>query len=438
MNMFTSFLFVSTLIGVDHDPSETLERVRNSVVVVETLDRLGETLGHGSGFAVAKGIIVTNVHVVEDGSRFRIIRSDGQSIVGTGFWAFDEKHDLALLQLSDPEKLGDIPTLTLADDKSVRVGLPIYVIGHPKNLKYTVSRGIISAVGRRLNEIDPTFPKVEVIQTDAATAGGSSGGPWVNAAGEVVGVHQAGMKIQGFNFATHVEHLRPLMARERKKMLPLDHFVSAERTEALTVKPKAFPKPPSWRVIVPPSTKPKDKILFSPVKTLEFNGIGGDRNNLHKFKVDGNWELSGTTLQRTGGPNAAVSFGVTKDFEFEGRVDYGNEGGSFFLLGWKDRSGYLIQEVGLRKSANWVLSEVREGSNIPSTHRHLSGAKVRGDCPMVISVSDKKLKLAVSTHTIANDVELPNYVEGDFIIGSYPCQYGPRPLRILSARTRTD
>lgn len=196
--------------------------------------------------------------------------------------------------------------------------------------------------------------------------------------------------------------------------------------------------PKSWREIVPPSNKPNEKQLFTSVKTLEFNGIGGDRNNIQKLTVDGSWELSGAALQRIGGTSAAVSFGVAKDFEFEGRVDYGNEGGSFFLLGWKGTSGYLIQEIGLRKSAGWVLSEVRDGNNVPATNKHLNSAKVRGDCPIVMSISDKKLKMKVASNVIADDVGLPNYVESDIIIGTYPSGYGPRPLRIISARIRAD
>jgi len=210
-------------------------------------------------------------------------------------------------------------------------------------LKFTVTSGIVSSTDRRLNEIDKDAPKAAVIQSDAATAPGSSGGPWLTQSGRVVGVHRAGMvALQGFNFATHVSYLRTLLDRERKEMLPTDHFAKADRIGR------------SWKVVIPPNV-PKDKPIYTSLDKLELTHGGTDRNDIRKFSIDGEfmWTMSG--VERVGGNSAALSFGKLDDFSFEASAECGREGGSFFLIGWNDGNGYLIRDCQLRTTAWWSL-----------------------------------------------------------------------------------
>ncbi len=222
------------------DEASVLEDVRNSVVRIETLDEDGSHVGTGTGFAVDKAVIATNVHVLKGGRRFRVIRSDGKKAIIRGIWAYDARNDVAIAQLSNPDDAGDIPPLELAEDDQIKLGNAVYAIGHPQGLNYTVSKGIISNTRRHLRDVYEEFDMpgiddvkgVYVLQTDAATAPGSSGGPWVNSEGKVVGVHFAGLsKKQGFNFAAHVTHFKRLVNRPRGKMLDVDFFSVGPKLE---------------------------------------------------------------------------------------------------------------------------------------------------------------------------------------------------------------
>jgi Do/DeqQ family serine protease len=141
----------------------------------------------GSGFVVKRdGYILTNEHVVEDAISVTVILPDGTrlpgKVVGT-----DKKTDLALLKVEAKEPL---PEVVLGDSDKIRPGDWAIAIGSPlgEELRQTVTVGVISAVGRRVQH--PTLPAYSnFIQTDAAINPGNSGGPLVNINGEVIGVN---------------------------------------------------------------------------------------------------------------------------------------------------------------------------------------------------------------------------------------------------------
>ena len=136
----------------------------------------------GSGFVVsADGLIVTNNHVVEGADRLTVTldgREYPAEVKGT-----DPETDLALIQIDAGRQL---PYLQLGDSDRLKVGDWIMVIGSPLGLDHTVTVGVVSAKGRSLQVLDPSFENF--IQTDAAINFGNSGGPLVNLAGEVVGI----------------------------------------------------------------------------------------------------------------------------------------------------------------------------------------------------------------------------------------------------------
>lgn len=132
---FAAVLCASVSVGTlgAEELSDVIDRVKQSVVQIHKIDRDGQSVSMGRGFAVAPSIIATNVHVLEDGHKFKITRSDGRTCVVTGIWSFDKLHDIALVQVSDADKNGKFEPLPLASDEEIRVGLPLLIVGHPKS-----------------------------------------------------------------------------------------------------------------------------------------------------------------------------------------------------------------------------------------------------------------------------------------------------------------
>lgn len=152
----------------------------------------------GSGVIIDKeGYILTNNHVVRDGSRFVIKLGDGREFEAKLLGA-DDKTDLAVLKID-----GDnLPYASLGDSNRVEVGDWVLAIGNPFGLEQTVTAGIISAKGRTGVGI---LDYEDFIQTDAAINPGNSGGPLVDMDGEVIGITTAIVSrtggYQGIGFA---------------------------------------------------------------------------------------------------------------------------------------------------------------------------------------------------------------------------------------------
>ena len=148
--------------------------------------------GTGSGFFVDdRGHVLTNNHVVQDAQRLEVTLADGQK-VRARLIGRDPANDLAVIRVSLPrEKL--FP-LRLGDSRQLQVGQMAIAIGNPFGLQRTVTRGVISSLGRDLRT-DPSDPRSRlmrgIIQTDAAINPGNSGGPLLNSRGEVIGVNTA-------------------------------------------------------------------------------------------------------------------------------------------------------------------------------------------------------------------------------------------------------
>jgi S1-C subfamily serine protease len=168
----------------------------------------------GSGFVIDKsGHIVTNDHVVSGASRVQVSFSDNESvkarIVGE-----DPTTDIAVLQVEAPSRA--LRPLTLGDSDSVQVGDEVIAIGNPLGYDRSVTSGIVSAVGRSIQA--PNLATIgHVIQTDAALNHGNSGGPLLNADGQVIGVNaqiapsSSGANI-GIGFAIPINTVRDVAA----------------------------------------------------------------------------------------------------------------------------------------------------------------------------------------------------------------------------------
>lgn len=167
--------------------------------------RGGQTqVSSGSGVIFSTdGYIVTNNHVIESAEKIQVIinkKSYDAELVGT-----DPSADLAVLKINET----GLPAVTLGSSKNVAVGEWVIAVGNPFSLSSTVTAGIVSAKGRRINIVDDKFPIESFIQTDAAINPGNSGGALINKNGELIGINTAILSrtgsYTGYAFAVPVD-----------------------------------------------------------------------------------------------------------------------------------------------------------------------------------------------------------------------------------------
>jgi S1-C subfamily serine protease len=153
----------------------------------------------GSGFVVAAdGSILTNAHVVSDNGTvadsvkvvFKTQGGDGAdtTTVAASIVGVDETSDVALLKV-DPNKAPALDSLPLGDSSAVQVGEAAVAIGNPLGYDFSVTSGIVSATNRNLQSPNGSVIP-DGIQTDAAINEGNSGGPLIDAAGQVIGINE--------------------------------------------------------------------------------------------------------------------------------------------------------------------------------------------------------------------------------------------------------
>ena len=142
----------------------------------------------GTGFVVnANGTLVTNAHVVANSDTAQVSFGDSGRMIDAEVLGTDVSSDLAVLRV-DPGSVDRLRPLPLADSARVRVGDGVVAVGNPFGLDRTATAGIVSAVGREIRAPDG-FQIDHVIQTDAPTNPGNSGGPLLDARGRVIGVN---------------------------------------------------------------------------------------------------------------------------------------------------------------------------------------------------------------------------------------------------------
>lgn len=168
----------------------------------------------GSGFIITEdGYIVTNYHVIEDANTVKVTLNDGKSYNATVV-GYDSDADLAVLKISAT----GLTTVVIGDSSKTNVGESVAAVGNPLGeLTFSMSAGIVSALGREINIDGNTY---DVMQIDAAVNPGNSGGPLFNTYGEVIGIvsaKYADTEIEGLGFAIPINNVTNLIKEIMEK-----------------------------------------------------------------------------------------------------------------------------------------------------------------------------------------------------------------------------
>ncbi len=188
--------YIETIDLPTYTSSELYEYVAPSVAEIITYDRYGNEFSLGSGFVYASnGQIVTNYHVIEN-AYAADIKIGGRTYPVESVLAYDKDIDLAVLKINATD-LPVVPTC----DAPMKTGATVYAIGSSQGLSDTISNGIVSHASR---EIDG----VVYIQHNASISAGNSGGPLLNAYGEIIGINTFTLRdSQNLNFAIFTSEL---------------------------------------------------------------------------------------------------------------------------------------------------------------------------------------------------------------------------------------
>ncbi len=276
------------------DIADIYRRVIPSVVSIEVRSGFIRS-GNGTGFVVDdKGHIVTNAHVVKDASNTMVVFHDGSRATAE-IVDFDLFQDIAVIKV-DIER-DRLEPVTFGDSDELAIGQSVLAIGNPHGLAGSLTRGIISGLGRKL-EFDDGSIMEGMIQTDAAINPGNSGGPLFNLAGEAVGVNTAAYRIaNNLGFAIPSNRVK----RISENMIAGKQFrITATPRPTLTpwptlnqpevAKPMATPTPDTGAPVPTYTDTPMPRMTITSVAYQDSAGIsldviGIDSTNLSQVAI---------------------------------------------------------------------------------------------------------------------------------------------------------
>lgn len=230
--------------------------------------------GTGSGIIVdaEKGIILTNVHVIQDAHRIEISLANGVSYKAR-LIGFDEESDVAVLQLHDPPK--NLTSIKFGDSSKLEVGQRVLAIGNPFGLNRTLTTGIISSLDRVVKS-PKGYTMRGLIQTDASINPGNSGGPLLDTAGRLLGVNSAILSQSGdsagIGFAVPINQIKrilPELIATGKVLRPRLGWVLVDTTQGPMVR-RVLPGGPADKAGIEPIERAvKDVFLQGYVRDVD-------------------------------------------------------------------------------------------------------------------------------------------------------------------------
>lgn len=209
---------------VEGSIAEIADKVSASVVSIVTSTKTRNFFGQdyesaaaGTGIIVTSdGYVLTNKHVINGATSINVVLDDGTTYEDVELVATDPLNDVAFLKIKDASNL---TPATLGDSKTLTVGQQVMAIGNALGqYQNTVTVGVVSGLGRSVTASDGSGYNTEtlsdMIQTDAAINSGNSGGPLVNAAGEVIGINTAtSTSAENMGFAIPISSVKGMLAQ---------------------------------------------------------------------------------------------------------------------------------------------------------------------------------------------------------------------------------
>lgn len=207
---------------VEGSIAEIADKVSASVVSIVTSTKTTNFFGQdyesaaaGTGIiATSDGYILTNKHVINGATSITVVLDDGTTYEDVELVVTDPLNDVAFLKIKD---VSGLTAATLGDSKTLSVGQQVMAIGNALGqYQNTVTVGVVSGLGRSVTASDGTGYNTEtltdMIQTDAAINSGNSGGPLVNAAGEVIGINTAtSASAENMGFAIPISSVKGML-----------------------------------------------------------------------------------------------------------------------------------------------------------------------------------------------------------------------------------
>lgn len=294
---------------VEGSIAEIADRVSESVVSIitstTTTNMFGqdyESAAAGTGIiATENGYIITNKHVISGANEISVVLDDGTTFEDVDLVTTDPVNDIAFLKIKD---VTGLTPATLGNSKTLSVGQQVMAIGNALGqYQNTVTVGVISGLGRSVTASDGTGRNTEtltdMIQTDAAINSGNSGGPLVNAAGEVIGVNTAtSATAENMGFAIPISSVKGMLEQliangsaERAYLGVYSSEITPEKAKAynLPVNSGAYVYSPStYSAVVndSPAAKAglKDKDIIVSVNGIQVGEAGSLTNLIGEYK----------------------------------------------------------------------------------------------------------------------------------------------------------
>ncbi len=202
-----------TVIDVYKNSNEAVAFITTITITFDMFSGIQPEEGTGSGVVIdtEKGMVLTNLHVIENAKQVEVSLANG-GVFEAKLVGIDRDSDIAILRLVDPpDGLVRIP---FGDSSALEIGQQVIAIGNPFGLNRTLTTGNISNLNRTIRRPDGTFMK-GLIQTDASINVGNSGGPLLDKAGRIIGINTAILSRSGdsagISFAVPINQIKRIL-----------------------------------------------------------------------------------------------------------------------------------------------------------------------------------------------------------------------------------